>query len=65
MSIVSSSQHNREILLGMCLTISCSVLPLEMDLLRFYVPVHTVVALQLLLPKQHYMCGSLKRSFLL
>ena len=45
---------------------SCNDCPaMQTDLLRFYVPVHTVVALQLLLPKQRYMCGSLKCSFLL
>ena len=30
-----------------------SILPLQTNPLRFYVPVHTVVALQLLLPTQY------------
>ena len=66
MSILSSSQHNRQIFLECVLQYhSHSILPLQTDLQRFYVPVCTVVALQLLLLKQRYMCGSLESSFLL
>ena len=38
---------------------------LSTDLLCFFIPVDTVVALQLLHPTQHYMCGSIERSFLI
>ena len=43
---------------------SRSILPLQTDILRFYVSMHTsVVVFQLLLPKQCYMCGSLNTAF--